>query len=513
MSAKQRRRSSTLTVATSSSSSQAQYPITRVHHLEMENVGLSVRINESEEAEKKERKDLVVRCEAKIKELRDHIDEALKDNTRLKMDVKTAFAERDDLHAKIAKLEDDLEQSEKSSLRDESLTQDLQADVSSMDKMCRQLEEESKQLAEIHRKRQLEMTTTTSELERTYESRLQEQLQAMRAEFDARLNKNRRDIDEACKNKVNEANEARQQANHAREESARLRSLIPELEKSVAAHETRVGELNKKIADLQNQLLFMRDDADVRIQQRDGRIAELQQEIDRTLSEYQDLFELKVQLDGELRAYQSLLEGEESRFCLNISQHSSMSSAELVGDGAVGSRSVITFSNSQLVASPRRSGIKMKHFIASGNSSFYRNAAKTYKTTANSECGVEIDAHDTSGKFVRLINKGEEAVSIGQWSIKSVASERETVYKFHSRQCIKPSDTITVWSVNSGRKSAPPSQLVMKNQQWPAGDHVKTILVDMEGTVMATRESIAELQVGAFAQDDDQDPGDRCSLT
>ncbi|VDM50526.1 unnamed protein product [Toxocara canis] len=118
--------------------------LARVHHLEMENVGLSVRINESEEAEKKERKDLVVRCEAKIKELRDHIDEALKDNTRLKMDVKTAFAERDDLHAKIAKLEDDLEQSEKSSLRVESLTQDLQADVSSMDKMCRQLEEESK---------------------------------------------------------------------------------------------------------------------------------------------------------------------------------------------------------------------------------------------------------------------------------------------------------------------------------------------------------------------------------
>lgn len=43
------------------------------------------------------------------------------------------------------------------------------------------------------------MTTTAREIERTYESRLQEQLQAMRAEFDARLNKNRRDIDETYK--------------------------------------------------------------------------------------------------------------------------------------------------------------------------------------------------------------------------------------------------------------------------------------------------------------------------
>lgn len=54
-------------------------------------------------------------------------------------------------------------------------------------------------MEEVHRKRQVEMTTTAREMERTYESRLQEQLQAMRAEFDARLNRNRRDIDETYK--------------------------------------------------------------------------------------------------------------------------------------------------------------------------------------------------------------------------------------------------------------------------------------------------------------------------
>lgn len=58
------------------------------------------------------------------------------------------------------------------------------------------------QLEEIRRKRQVEMTTTAREMERTYESRLQEQLQAMRAEFDARLAKNRRDIDETYKARV-----------------------------------------------------------------------------------------------------------------------------------------------------------------------------------------------------------------------------------------------------------------------------------------------------------------------
>uniref|UniRef100_A0A915BPD4 Lamin-1 n=1 Tax=Parascaris univalens TaxID=6257 RepID=A0A915BPD4_PARUN len=601
MSAKQRQRSSARSVTTSSSS-RTEYPVSvntdessesfsismmspnrqtrlleketlsnlndrlavyidRVRQLEMENARLNVRINESEVVEKKEREDLVARYETKIKELRDFMDEALKDKTRLNMDAKTALAERDNLRAKIGKLEKDLKQSEKSRLSVESLIQDLQARVNSADNMRKHLEDENKglaaenaelkrqlevlrkqvedeaivntalhnqnqslkedyeflkkthegQLEEIHRKRQVEMTTTAREIERTYESRLQEQLQAMRAEFDARLNKNRRDIDETYKNKMNEANEARQQANQAREESARLRLRIHELEKTAGANESRVDALNKKISDLENQLRFVRDDADVRLQQRDSRIAELQQEIDRILSEYQDLFELKVQLDTELRAYQSLLEGEESR--LNISQQSSVSSSGLGGHGGgdAGSSRIAAYSSSQLGGSPRRS-VKRKRFIASDNSSFFRNTAKTYKTTANSDCDVEIDAHDTNGKFVRLINKGDEAVSIGQWSIKSVASERETVYKFHSRQLIKPGDTITVWSADSGEKSAPPSQLVMKNQQWPAGDHVKTVLVDPEGAEMAMRESVAELQVGSFGQDDEQDPDQRCSL-
>lgn len=61
---------------------------------------------------------------------------------------------------------------------------------------------------------------------------------------------------------------------------------------------------------------YARDDCDVRLQQRDSRIAELQQEIDRLLNEYQDLFDLKVQLDTELKAYQNLLEGEETRLAL-----------------------------------------------------------------------------------------------------------------------------------------------------------------------------------------------------
>ncbi|VDK69441.1 unnamed protein product [Onchocerca ochengi] len=483
--------------------------IDRVRQLELENERLNVRINESEVVEKKERHDLVARYEAKVKELRDLIDDALKEKTRVNMEAKSALAERDNLRTRNLLAEnDDLKQQleilrkqvEDEALANTALHNQNQSLKEDYDFLKRTHEG---QLEEIHRKRQVEMTTTAREIERTYESRLQEQLQAMRAEFDERLNKNRRDIDETYKNKLNEANEARQQMNLAKEEAARLRLRIHEVEKVGSGYESRIEGLNKKIADLESQLRFVRDDCDVRISQRDKRIAELQGEIDRLLTEYQDLFDLKVQLDTELKAYQNLLEGEESR--LNISQQSSGGSP--AASPSAGDRFSLSYTDSG-----HRRAVKRKRFNASDDSLYYRNTAKSYKTTSNSDCDIEIEEHDTDGKFIKLVNKGEEIISIGQWAIKSIANDKETVYKFHSRQTMKPGDTITVWSADSGEKHTPPSQLVMKNQQWPAGDRVKTSLVDADGNEMATRESIAELQYGQFVSDDGQDPEQRCAV-
>lgn len=45
---------------------------------------------------------------------------------------------------------------------------------------------------------------------------------------------------------------------------------------------------------------------------------------------------------------------------------------------------------------------------------------------------------------MRLVNKSNKDVSIGKWSIKSLANEREIVYKFHPRQTIKAGNSVTV---------------------------------------------------------------------
>ncbi|VDN44050.1 unnamed protein product, partial [Gongylonema pulchrum] len=62
--------------------------IDRVRQLEMENERLNVRINESEVVEKKKRNDLMAHYKSEMKELRDMIDDALKEKTRASMDAK-----------------------------------------------------------------------------------------------------------------------------------------------------------------------------------------------------------------------------------------------------------------------------------------------------------------------------------------------------------------------------------------------------------------------------------------
>ena len=66
------------------------------------------------------------------------------------------------------------------------------------------------------------------------------------------------------------------------------------------------------------------------------------------------------------------------------------------------------------------------------------------QTTAKSTGDVEIESHDNDGKFVKLTNKGEEVISIGGWTLKSTANNKETAYIFHTRQKLKPGDSITV---------------------------------------------------------------------
>jgi len=79
---------------------------------------------------------------------------------------------------------------------------------------------------------------------------------------------------------------------------------------------------------------------------------------------------------------------------------------------------------------------------------------------------------------------------MGGWILKREAGTAEVTYKFHSRLILRPGATITVWSTNAPNVvHSPPNDLVMKNQNWPVGDRIRTVLITSEETEAAWRES------------------------
>jgi chromosome segregation ATPase len=149
-------------------------------------------------------------------------------------------------------------------------------------------------MEEFRRKRQVEMTSVSNEIETRYQAQLQEQLQAMRGDFDARIAKNRREVDDMYKNKLAEAQEtasrSRSSATDAREELGRYRLRIHELESSSAAHDAKVDALNRRISDLEALLRRGRAEAESKLQERDERIAELERESDNMVTSIYTLF-------------------------------------------------------------------------------------------------------------------------------------------------------------------------------------------------------------------------------
>lgn len=175
---------------------------------------------------------------------------------------------------------------------------------------------------EVRKKRQVDMATFSSEIEGRYQAKLQEQLQTMRADFENRIAQNRAEVDDLYKNKLDEAvqdsNRNRDSAVKAREEHSFYRNRVHELENSAKESAELIERLNRRLSDLDARTRQLREESEIRLKQRDDQIAQLQKEIGQMITDYQDLLDIKVQLDTELQAYHKLLEGEETRSVFDI---------------------------------------------------------------------------------------------------------------------------------------------------------------------------------------------------
>ncbi|CAK5074416.1 unnamed protein product [Meloidogyne enterolobii] len=525
--------------------------IERVRTLETENTRLQVQINEVEIVERKEKESLATRYDVKIEELRKQLEYLTRDKAKLQIEHDKATSGYEELKSRVPQLERDLKKAEKDkfSAYDEihnlnaRLTNvdsargqlaeenDLKTDLYSAEKQVellrRQLEDEvllrtelesrwqtaredlefsrrshDNQIEELRRKRQVEMTHYGEEVQHKYEAKLQEQLHAMRTDFDSRIAAQRADVEDMFHAKLVEANNQaakyREASARAREEATSLAVQNREYERTTKDHQGIVDGLTRRIKELEGTLRRAHEDAEIRIQQRDEQISQLKLEIENLTSDYQDALDLKVKLDTELHAYQQMLEQEETRLRITPSGSPNTSAATSnlsapMSSTRVGLRSTPSVFNGSgggdvfMVGSQRgtkRRRVNQEDFVSIGQS------AQKWTTTGDGMGDLIIEEHDTDGKFIRLYNKGDETISVGNWVVRSTAGEIETTFKFPSRAKILPGKHATIWSSNANAEHQPPNSYVMKNQIWPHDRCIRTELLNPDREVNAWRESV-----------------------
>lgn len=190
-------------------------------------------------------------------------------------------------------------------------------------------------VAEIEFLKKLHSEEVAELMKQIKESKVTVELDSDRPDLVAHLRKTRAEIEAVAARNVQEAEKwykgkfdtlkesaAKReiQVNTMREEISTLSSEVSDLQNQIDALRAKNAALEQQLDDMEMSHLDRVSNLEAIIAQLENQLCETKKEMAKYFADYQELLNIKLKLDAEIATYRKLLEGEERRLGISVSE-------------------------------------------------------------------------------------------------------------------------------------------------------------------------------------------------